>query len=117
METRRLGNSDMEITRIGLGTWAIGGAGYAFGWGPQDDRDSIRTIEEAVGEGINWIDTAPIYGFEMPRASEVGLGTSLPNTSIPLEALRPGSPGSLARPGGRRPPGSRPAGTRGRRHR
>jgi len=63
MQTRRLGNSDMAITRIGLGTWAIGGAGYAFGWGPQDDQDSIRTIEEAVGEGINWIDTAPIYGL------------------------------------------------------
>lgn len=63
METRQLGNSDMSITRIGLGTWAIGGPGYAYGWGPQDDRDSIRTIEEAVGEGVNWIDTAPIYGL------------------------------------------------------
>ena len=62
METRALGNSDFEITRIGLGTWAIGGP-WQFGWGPQDDDDSIRSIHRALDGGINWIDTAPAYGL------------------------------------------------------
>ncbi|MDH4203088.1 MAG: aldo/keto reductase [Phycisphaerae bacterium] len=61
MRTRRLGNTDLELTVIGLGTWAIGGS-WQFGWGPQDDADSIRTILAAIDGGINWIDTAPIYG-------------------------------------------------------
>lgn len=61
MRTRKLGNTDLELTVIGLGTWAIGGP-WQFGWGPQDDADSIRTICAAVDAGINWIDTAPIYG-------------------------------------------------------
>lgn len=63
MRTRQLGNSDIELTTIGLGTWAIGGAGYAFGWGSQDDTDSIQTIHTALDLGINWIDTAPVYGL------------------------------------------------------
>lgn len=62
MKMRRLGNSDLQITPIGLGTWAIGGD-VNFGWGPQDDAASIATIHRAVEHGINWIDTAPIYGF------------------------------------------------------
>jgi aryl-alcohol dehydrogenase-like predicted oxidoreductase len=53
----------MEITTIGFGAWAIGGAGYEFGWGPQDDRKSIAAIHKALDEGINWIDTAAAYGF------------------------------------------------------
>ena len=61
MRTRKLGNTDLELTAIGLGTWAIGGP-WQFGWGPQDDADSIRTILTAIDAGINWIDTAPIYG-------------------------------------------------------
>lgn len=52
----------MTLTRIGLGTWAQGGGGWAFGWGPQDDRDSEAAIRRAVETGINWIDTAPAYG-------------------------------------------------------
>jgi aryl-alcohol dehydrogenase-like predicted oxidoreductase len=62
MKTRTLGNSDFEITRIGLGTWAIGGP-WQYGWGPQDDSDSIRAIHKALDGGINWIDTAPAYGL------------------------------------------------------
>lgn len=62
MQTRSLGASDLQITRIGLGAWAIGGE-WLFGWGPQDDRDSIAVIRRAVGRGINWIDTAPAYGL------------------------------------------------------
>jgi len=62
METRKLGATDLELTPIGLGTWAIGGP-WSAGWGPQDDRDSIATIREALDLGINWIDTAPVYGL------------------------------------------------------
>jgi aryl-alcohol dehydrogenase-like predicted oxidoreductase len=63
MQTRQLGNSDLHITPIGLGAWAIGGGDYAFGWGPQEDGNSIAAIHAAVERGINWIDTAPVYGL------------------------------------------------------
>jgi aryl-alcohol dehydrogenase-like predicted oxidoreductase len=59
---RKLGNSDLEITLVGLGAWAIGGD-WAFGWGAQDDNDSIATIKHAIESGINWIDTAAAYGI------------------------------------------------------
>lgn len=62
MQTKQLGNSDMQITKVGIGTWAIGGTGYEFAWGPQDDRASIEAIHRALDIGINWIDTAPGYG-------------------------------------------------------
>ncbi|MBN1120314.1 MAG: aldo/keto reductase [Anaerolineae bacterium] len=61
MQTRKLGYSDLHLTMVGLGTWAIGGP-WQWGWGPQDDQESIRTIQEAFDLGINWIDTAPAYG-------------------------------------------------------
>ncbi|HEY1525993.1 MAG TPA: aldo/keto reductase [Candidatus Angelobacter sp.] len=63
MEKRKLGNSDLEITPIGLGAWAIGGGGWEFGWGPQEDKDSIAAIHEGLDRGINWIDTAAVYGL------------------------------------------------------
>ncbi len=63
MQTRNLGNSDLAITPIGFGAWAIGGGGWSFGWGPQDDADSIASIHEALDCGINWIDTAAVYGL------------------------------------------------------
>ena len=63
METRRLGNSDMKITPIGVGAWAMGGGGWTFGWGPQSDKDSLGAIHEALDRGINWIDTAAVYGL------------------------------------------------------
>lgn len=62
METRQLGRSDLHLTTIGLGTWAIGGP-WAFGWGPQDDQASVRAIHQALDLGINWIDTAAVYGL------------------------------------------------------
>jgi len=62
MRTRTLGNSDLDITPIGLGAWAIGGGDWKFGWGHQDDEQSVRVIHEAVEMGVNWIDTAPVYG-------------------------------------------------------
>jgi aryl-alcohol dehydrogenase-like predicted oxidoreductase len=60
---RTLGNSDLQITPIGLGAWAIGGADWKYGWGPQDDNDSIAAIHRALDRGINWIDTAAVYGL------------------------------------------------------
>jgi len=62
MEMRPLGNSDLQISRLGLGAWAMGGDGV-FGWGPQDDAESVAAIHRSVERGINWIDTAPIYGM------------------------------------------------------
>jgi aryl-alcohol dehydrogenase-like predicted oxidoreductase len=63
VQTRLLGNSDLDITLIGFGAWAIGGGDWMFGWGPQDDADSIAAITRAVDLGINWIDTAAAYGL------------------------------------------------------
>jgi aryl-alcohol dehydrogenase-like predicted oxidoreductase len=63
METRRLGESDLMITPIGIGAWAIGGAGWAFSWSHQDDRISERAIHAALDAGMNWIDTAAVYGL------------------------------------------------------
>src|SRR5580658_1699211 len=63
MEKRRLGSSGLEITTIGIGAWAMGGGGWAFGWGAQDDSQSIAAIHSALDAGINWIDTAAVYGL------------------------------------------------------
>ena len=60
---RTLGNSDLKITPIGFGAWAIGGGDWQFAWGPQDDNDSIAAIHRALDLGVNWIDTAAIYGL------------------------------------------------------
>lgn len=63
METRQLGRSDLHLTPVGLGTWAMGGGHWVYSWGDQDDAASIRTIHRAVDLGVNWIDTAPVYGL------------------------------------------------------
>jgi aryl-alcohol dehydrogenase-like predicted oxidoreductase len=63
LRTRQLGNSDMHITRIGFGAWAIGGGDWQYSWGHQEDADSVSAIERALDLGINWIDTAAIYGL------------------------------------------------------
>ena len=63
MEKHQLGHSDLQITPLGVGAWAMGGSGWRFGWGPQDDRDSIAAIRKALESGINWIDTAAVYGL------------------------------------------------------
>ena len=63
MQKKRLGNSDMELTPVGVGAWAMGGGGWAFAWGPQDDDESIAAIQEALDRGVNWIDTAAVYGL------------------------------------------------------
>src|SRR5437764_12616775 len=63
MQTGQLGTSDLRMTALGVGAWAMGGGGWAFAWGPQDDNDSIGAIHAALDRGINWIDTAPVYGL------------------------------------------------------
>src|ERR1700736_285598 len=63
MQTRKLGNSDLHITPVGYGAWAIGGSGWQFGWGSQDDNDSIAAIHRSLELGVNWIDTAAVYGM------------------------------------------------------
>ncbi len=60
---RTLGNSDLQLTAIGFGAWAIGGSNWEFSWGPQDDKESIAAIHRALDLGVNWIDTAAIYGL------------------------------------------------------
>ena len=62
-QTKKLGNSDLEITALGVGAWAMGGAGWKFSWGSQDDADSSAAIRAALDAGVNWIDTAAVYGL------------------------------------------------------
>lgn len=87
MRKRQLGNTDLELTTIGLGTWAIGGP-WQMGWGPQDDNEAIATILHALDKGINWIDTAAIYGL---GHSEELIGKALKQTTQkPLIATKCG---------------------------
>ncbi len=79
MTKRKLGNSDLTITPVGIGSWAIGGGGWKFAWGSQDDNESIAAIRRGLEKGINWIDTAAIYGMghseEMVAKALEGVGT------------------------------------------
>jgi len=77
MRTRQLGYTDLKLTTVGLGTWAMGGP-WQFGWGPQDDDEAIATISASLETGINWIDTAPVYGL---GHSEELVGKALKQTS------------------------------------
>ncbi len=80
MQTKQLGTTNLRLTSIGLGTWAIGGAGWQYGWGAQDEKESIATIHRALDLGVNWIDTAPVYG--LGRAEEV-VGKTIKGMSNP----------------------------------
>ena len=79
MQTKKLGNSDLAITPIGFGAWAIGGGDWQFSWGPQEDSESVAAIERAVELGVNWIDTAAIYGL---GHSEEVVGRALKSVSV-----------------------------------
>src|SRR2546422_5403674 len=63
MQTKQLGNSDLHITPVGYGAWAMGGSGWQFAWRSQDDTDSIGALRRALELGVNWIDTAAAYGL------------------------------------------------------
>jgi aryl-alcohol dehydrogenase-like predicted oxidoreductase len=63
MKTRKLGWTELDLSTIGLGTWAMGGGNWEYAWGPQDDQESTRAIYRALDLGVNWIDTAPAYGL------------------------------------------------------
>jgi aryl-alcohol dehydrogenase-like predicted oxidoreductase len=78
--TTQLGKTGLEITPVGLGAWAIGGGGWEFGWGPQDDEESIGAIHRALELGVNWIDTAAAYGF---GRSEQVVGRALEGLGAP----------------------------------
>jgi aryl-alcohol dehydrogenase-like predicted oxidoreductase len=80
MQTRQLGNSDLNITAVGYGAWAIGGSGWQFSWGIQDDNDSNAAIHCALDLGVNWIDTAAVYGF---GHSEEVIGRAIKSWSGP----------------------------------
>jgi aryl-alcohol dehydrogenase-like predicted oxidoreductase len=87
VQRRQLGYTDLQLTTVGLGTWAMGGP-WQFGWGPQDDNEAIAAILEALGRGINWLDTAPVYGL---GHSEELVGKALKQTSEkPLIATKCG---------------------------
>ena len=80
MQTRTLGNSGLNITRVGYGAWAVGGSGWQFAWGSQDDSDSIAAIHRSLELGVNWIDTAAVYGL---GHSEEVVGRALKTWSGP----------------------------------
>ncbi len=79
MQTRKLGYTDVELTTVGIGTWALGGGGWEFGWGPQDDKQAVDGILAGLDEGINWIDTAAVYGL---GHSEELVGMALKEASL-----------------------------------
>ncbi|MEA2788069.1 MAG: hypothetical protein QOG73_475, partial [Acetobacteraceae bacterium] len=93
-----LGTTGMEISRVGFGAWALGGGEWAVGWGPQDDAASIASIHHAVAHGINWIDTAAVYGL---GHSERVVGSALrdiPRSERPFVFTKGGLIGDTARP-------------------
>jgi len=84
LATRALGTSGLEITTVGFGAWAVGGGGWAFGWGPQDDAQSIAAMRRALELGINWIDTAPVYGLGHSEDVVGRLLREIPRNERPL---------------------------------
>ena len=85
-----LGSTGLEITGVGLGAWAIGGSGYDWGWGRQDDEDSIAAIHHALELGVNWIDTAARRASGIPSRSSAGRWRA--STSARTCSPRPASP-------------------------
>lgn len=83
METRQLGNTDLHLTLLGMGAWAIGGQ-WEWGWGAQDEKDSIAAVHQAVASGMNWIDTAPVYGLGTSESVIGKAVAQLPASERPL---------------------------------
>lgn len=90
MQYRTLGSSGLKLSVIGLGTWAIGGGDWKFGWGDQDEQDSIDTMVRAVELGINWIDTAAIYGEGRSEIIVAKALQQIPRETRPLIATKCG---------------------------
>ncbi|MGB0758499.1 MAG: aldo/keto reductase [Rubripirellula sp.] len=90
MQTRLLGSTDLNLSVVGLGTWAIGGGDWAFGWGDQDDDQAIAAIKRAVDVGVNWIDTAAVYGFGKSETLVGKAVAELPAGDRPLIATKCG---------------------------
>src|SRR3954454_17843742 len=90
LPTRPLGSSGIEITTVGFGAWAAGGGGCSFGWGPQDDEASIAAMRRAVDGGVNWIDTAAVYGLGHSEEVVGGYLRQLPAASRPLVCTKCG---------------------------
>jgi aryl-alcohol dehydrogenase-like predicted oxidoreductase len=84
LPTRPLGSSGLNITRVGFGSWAVGGGGWSFGWGPQDDAASITAMRHALDLGINWIDTAAVYGLGHSEEIVGRLLRDLPQSERPM---------------------------------
>ena len=84
LPTRPLGSSGLQITTLGFGSWAIGGGGWAFGWGPQDDAESVATMRHALDLGVNWIDTAAVYGLGHSEEVVGRLLKEIPASQRPL---------------------------------
>jgi len=84
LPTRALGSSGLEITRVGFGAWAIGGGGWSFGWGPQDDEAAIAAMRHALDRGVNWIDTAAVYGLGHSEELVAQLLRAMPREDRPL---------------------------------
>ena len=114
---RRLGTNGPEITTLGIGAWAIGGGGWSFGWGAQDDAASVAAIRHAVSRGVSWIDTAAVYGL---GHSELVVGRALaeiPRAERPLVftkcGLRWNEQDPMEVSAARLEPGAHPRGVRG----
>src|SRR5258705_9689870 len=84
LATRPLGSSGLDVTRVGFGSWAVGGGGWSFGWGPQDDAESLATLRHAVELGVNWIDTAAVYGLGHSEEIVGRLLQEVPQADRPL---------------------------------
>src|SRR5258705_8018664 len=84
LPTRPLGSSGLDITPVGFGAWAIGGGGWSFGWGPQDDTASLAAMRRALELGVNWIDTAAVYGLGHSEELVGRLLRELPPSDRPL---------------------------------
>lgn len=84
LPTRPLGRTGLDVTTIGFGSWAAGGGGWAFGWGPQDDDASVAAMRHAVERGVNWIDTAAVYGLGHSEEVVGRLLRELPRAERPL---------------------------------
>lgn len=95
---RSLGKSGIEITTVGFGSWAVGGGGWSFGWGPQDDDASVAAIQHAVSLGVNWVDTAAIYGLGHSEEVVGRAMSEIPAASRPLIFTKCGLIADRAKP-------------------